>query len=233
MRSLNPYPSKWPLRLGLLACLVLASVVPAPAQDARLAAPPGPEAANRNRISDALSKGDVATAEKEIDALKAKQPAAPAPPAPPKNGSVFYEEIKACGFYPQETRLECVLDIKQKGGYGGPVGAFGSFEYVYFCVDWSGDGVFSAGEAVGLGIVQMHDEAGPANPPWQYAVYRDINPPGGLRTSNAGASAATTTTGPTRKARAILSWFTPPTSCNYSPVWGNIVDFTIRLDPIR
>ena len=210
------------LGLTLVLGLILMSVVAASAQDA----------ASRSRISDALSKGDVAAAEKEMEALKAKLPAASPAPAP-KSGSVFYEEIKACGFYPQESRLECVIDIKQKGGYGGPVGAFGSFEFVQFCVDWNGDSVFSASDVVGMGIVQMHDEASAASPPWQYAVYQDINPPGGLRTSNSGASTTTTTGGPTRKARAILSWFSAPTSCNYSPIWGNIVDFVIRLDPIR
>ncbi|HYO13226.1 MAG TPA: hypothetical protein VE685_08545 [Thermoanaerobaculia bacterium] len=141
--------------------------------------------------------------------------------------------IQTCGFYPQETRLECVIDIKQPGGYGGPIGSFGSFEFVQFCVDGDNDGQFSAGESVGLGIVHVHDETLEAAPPWQYAIYRDIDPPGGLRTSNSGSTTTTITNGTTRRARAILSWVVAPTDCNFSPVWGNRVDFRIRLDPIR
>jgi hypothetical protein len=44
--------------------------------------------------------------------------------------------------------------------------------------------VFSALESVGQGIVQLHDDSN--NPPWEYAVYRDINPPGGFHGSPCG-----------------------------------------------
>ena len=36
--------------------------------------------------------------------------------------------------------------------------------------------------------------------------------------------------GPTRKARSILSWALPPTNCNYTPIWGNALNYRIRLD---
>lgn len=159
--------------------------------------------------------------------------------AVPASGSVAYEQLRACGFYPQETRLECALDIKQRFGYGGNIGGFGSFEFVYFCVDWNCDGQFNPAEAVGMGIVHMHDESGGGSPTWQYAVYRDIDPPGQrspqclVRTGPGGPGVVTQTNGPTHAARAILSWFSPPTSCNYSPFWGNVLDFRIRFDPLR
>jgi hypothetical protein len=203
------------VRLGSIL-LVALTLAPNPAQ----AQKPN-DKATREKISEALSKGDLATAQKLL-APSAKAVAEPSP---------FYEEIKACGFYPQETRIECVIEIKQPFGYGGPIGSFGSFEFVQMCVDWNNDGVFTALESVGQGIVQVHDD--PFNPPWEYAVYRDINPPGGFRTSNTGATTTTTTNGPTLRARAVLSWLVAPSDCNFIPIWGNIVNFNIRLDPIR
>lgn len=144
-----------------------------------------------------------------------------------------YEELTACGFYPQETRLECIMDIKRRSGYGGPVGFTGTIEHVLFCVDWNNSGSYSQNEVVGMGTVQMHDELN-NSPPWQYAVYRDFDPLGGLRTINTPVNSAdTNTTAPSRKARAILSWNVAPQTCNDIPFWGNIVDFRIRFSPIR
>lgn len=221
------------LSSSLLVLLTLSSSGPAHAQPAATAAKAQAHIANektvRTAISDALGKGDLALAQKLLISAAPKSQTA----VGGFDGSVFYEAIKACGFYPQESRLACVIDIKQPVGYGGPVGSFGSFEYVHFCIDWDNDGAFTAGESVGSGIVHMHDEVIQAQPPWQYAVYRNIDPPGGLRTSNTGAMTNTTSNATTRKARAILSWSAAPTDCNYSPVWGNIIDFQIRLDPIR
>lgn len=58
----------------------------------------------RARISEALAKGDTATAQKMLTELSAGvKPSAPAAVA----------TIRACGFYPHETRLKCVLDIKR------------------------------------------------------------------------------------------------------------------------
>lgn len=188
------------------------------------------EDALRARVSEALIKGDLASVEKWMAEALAEKNSAEAVAPSPVNGSVAYEEIKACGFYPQETRLECVFDIKQNFGFGGPLETFGSTEYVSFCVDWNNDGVFQNTELVGQGNVVLHDGSGKAN----YAVYRDINIPGGLRTrTTAPSTATTTTTGPLLNAQATLSWVSPPTGCNFSPVWGNVFKFRIRLDPIR
>ena len=195
-------------------------------------APLGVGQADRARVLEALGRGDVAGAEKVMLSLQAQLPAAP-PPSEIQGGSVFYEELKSCGLYTQSTRLECVIEIKQRNGYNGPVGAFGSVEHVYFCIDWNNNGTFTQLESVGQGSVQMHDEASNARPPWFYAVYRDFDPFGGFRTSNGGATAATVTNAPTLRVQATLSWFTAPTGCNFHPVWGNTIVFPVRLDPIR
>lgn len=181
--------------------------------------------AERAEISKYIETGDFATADKLLTSVQ------PSPDI--KGGSVYFEELESCGFYPQESRLECVIPIKQQFGYGGPVGSFGSHEHVLFCVDWDQNGVYTQNEVVGSGMVHVHDEAGAVTPPWRYAVYRDIDPVGGPRTSNAGAVTNTTTAGPTYKARAVLSWYAALPNCNATPVFGNARDFQIRFDPIR
>jgi hypothetical protein len=157
----------------------------------------------------------------------------PLPCCPTPTELTNYEEIKSCGLYPQEARLECVIEIKQLFGYAGPIGSPASFEHVLFCVDWNGAGGFTQDEVVGEVTLHIHDEGAGGNPPWFYAVYRDVMPPGGPRTSNGGANTTTTTNGPSLQARAILSWFVAPTGCNFVPQWGNVVNFQIRLDPVR
>lgn len=179
----------------------------------------------RSKVSAALAKGDSATAAKLLTELSAGLKA-PTAAAPVWNTS--FEEIRACGFYPQETRLECVLDIKQAGGYGGPVGSIGSFEYVSFFVDWGNDG-FQITDYVGSGIVNVVDGSAKTN----FAVYRDFNPPGGSRTSNSGGTATTTTNGPTFRALAKLSWAIPSITPGAPVAFGNELVFTIRMNPIR
>jgi len=157
------------------------------------------------------------------------------PCCPTPTQIVSYEELVACGFYPQETRLECVINVKQPSCYGGNgIDASGSFEHVLFCVDWNNDGVFGQNEVVGEVTLQMHNESAGNAGPWNYAVYRDMVPPSGPRTSNGNVGLTTTqTNGPTFRARAILSWDTAPTGCSFIPQFGNVLNFPIRLDPIR
>jgi hypothetical protein len=185
---------------------------------------------DRAKVSTLIEKGDTSSAQKLMLEF---QPPSEIIPLPNLKYNVQYEEIKACGFYPQETRLECVLDIKRTNGYAGPIGSPGSIENVLFCVDWNGDGFFDSSESVGEGSVAMHDESAGAQPTWQYAVYRDFDPRGGVRTSNTGNTTTTVTNGPTRRARAILSWFVESPNCNTAPIWGNVFDFRMRFDPIR
>ncbi|HEX6900220.1 MAG TPA: hypothetical protein VF789_10925 [Thermoanaerobaculia bacterium] len=188
---------------------------------------------NRSRIIEALNRGNLAEAEKLFSQFSN------APGKAAAQSIKSFEEIAACGFYPQETRLECIVNIKSTGGYGGAPTGRATHEFVSFWVDWDCSGSYSADEAVGLGIVHMHDEVAGAPPVWQYAVYRDIDPPGSLsdkcfmRTGPGGNPVMTKTRTLTLNARAILSWFAPVTSFNSVPVWGNVVNFRIRLDPIR
>jgi hypothetical protein len=236
MRTPLSFTAKGFFILGL-ALLAL----PCAAQDAKPAQDEPRRAqavdANRERIVRALEQGDTVGAEKLFTEFRSSSSAKAA--TIPQNFSVAYEELKACGFYPQETRLECIVDIKRPGGYGGAPTGRATHEFVTFYVDWNCDKSFSADEAVGLGIVHIHDEVDGAPPVWQYAVYRDIDPPGSLsdkcfmRTGPGGNPVMTKTRTLTINARAILSWFAPVTTPNAVPFWGNTINFRIRLDPIR
>lgn len=192
----------------------------------------GEKDAERANVAGMIEKGDTTGAEKLMLELQSKSPQNNHSVQAP-NFNVQYEEIKACGFYPQETRLECMIEIKRTNGYGGPIGSPGTIENVLFCIDYNNSGTYDQSESVGEGGVAIHDESAGAQPTWQYAVYRDFDPRGGVRTSNAGNNTITTTNGPTRRGRAILSWFVHPTGCNYVPFWGNVVNFRIRFDPVR
>jgi len=209
-----------------LSFMMAASCLQAQETVQRMAAAAPAVDAARGRVAEAMAKGDSATAEKILGSIaNAPGPNAVAFPA----GNTTYEEIRSCGFYPQESRLECIVDIKQPLGYGGPVGAFGSYEFVSFYVDWQGNG-FQASDYAGAGIVHVTDGSAGTS----FAVYRDIDPPTGPRTSFSGATSNTTTNGPILKARAILQWLTPVCGPNQTPSpWGNVVNFTIRLMPIR
>jgi hypothetical protein len=137
----------------------------------------------------------------------------------PPGSSVFYEELKACGYHPQREELDCTVEIKQRFGFiGVPAIGAGSNEFVLFCVDY----------ADGLGLVpvhtngvHVHDEAFGVQPKWYFGLVVQSNP----------RLLALVNNGRTLKARAILSWNVPPTACNRVPVWGNWLDFRIRLDP--
>jgi len=178
--------------------------------------------AARAKVADLLSKGDSVSVEKILGEMAAGKANAVGP------GNTTFEEIRSCGFYPQETRLECVVDIKQQGGYGGPIGSFGTFEYVAFYVDWQGNG-FQLSDYVGSGIVHITDGSSGTG----FAVYRDFNPPGGFRTVNNGGTAPTNTSGPILKVLARLQWGQPTTGPNSPIVWGNQLVFPIRMMPIR
>ena len=139
----------------------------------------------------------------------------------------YWENIESCGFYPQEARLGCVIKQKLRYGYGGSI-LNGSMEHVKFCVDWDGNGSWQSYDSVGESHVHVHDDSDPS---WNYLVYRDINP--WMRGTGARTLDGVTNSHPTYKAKAILSWFSPPTDCNDVPYYGDIFEFRIQLDPMR
>jgi hypothetical protein len=131
-------------------------------------------------------------------------------------GSLFFEQMPCVGYDPQRRQFAAPIKIKQSFGFGGtPLP--GSREHVLHCVaDASGNLVPVAQDSVHL----ANAIAG-AGPTWQFAV---------IANANQNLALIYPMSGQTRRARSILSWALAPTSCNYTPIWGNAVNYRIRLD---
>jgi hypothetical protein len=131
-------------------------------------------------------------------------------------GSLFYEEMSCSGYDPQRRQFAAPIKIKQVGGFGlAPLP--GSREYVLHCVaDVSG-----VLQPVGQDSVHLSNAMAGQTPTWQFAV---------ITSANENLQTIQPMNNETRKARSILSWALPPTSCNYVPIWGNALNYRIRLD---
>jgi hypothetical protein len=70
--------------------------------------------------------------------------------------------------------------------------------------------------------VHLANALGNQSPTWQFAVIANAH-------ENLGT--VYPMNGQTRRARSILSWGFTPTNCNYQPIWGNALNYRIRLDP--
>jgi hypothetical protein len=131
-------------------------------------------------------------------------------------GSLFYEELPCAGYDPQRRQFAAPIKIKQTFGFGGaPLP--GSREYVLHCV------ADPAGVLRPVGRDSVHlSDALPGNfPSWQFAVITSA-------TENLGLIQPMNNQ--TRRARSILSWQIPPNSCYFQPIWGNALNYRIRLD---
>jgi hypothetical protein len=120
-------------------------------------------------------------------------------------GSLFYEQMSCVGYDPQRRQFAAPVKIKQVFGFGGaPLP--GSREHVLHCV------------ADAAGVLQP---VGHDTPTWQFAV---------ITNANDNLQTIQPMNNQTRVARSILSWALPPTGCNYQPIWGNALNYRIRLD---
>jgi hypothetical protein len=129
-------------------------------------------------------------------------------------GSLFYEQMPCVGYDPQRRQFAAPIKIKQPFGFGGaPLP--GSREYVLHCVaDASGTLVPVAQDSVHLANSDFR-------PTWQFAV---------IANANQNLHTIQPMNGQPRRARSILSWALPPRSCDYKPIWGNALNYNIRLD---
>jgi hypothetical protein len=131
-------------------------------------------------------------------------------------GSLFYEEMSCVGYDPQRRQFAAPVKIKQTFGFGGaPLP--GSREHVLHCVA-NANGTLLP---VGFDSVHLANALAGQVPTWQFAVivYANLN----LQTIQP-------MNGQTRRARSILSWAFTPTNCNFTPIWGNALNYHIRLD---
>ncbi len=130
-------------------------------------------------------------------------------------GSLAYEEMSCCGYDPQRRTFACPVRINRNVGFGGsPLP--GSREYVMHCVY---DAAAAAWRHVGTDSVHLSNSV--AAPTWQFAV---------VANAHMNLPLVQPMDGATRRARSILSWGFRPTSCAFVPIWGNALDYRIRLD---
>ena len=131
-------------------------------------------------------------------------------------GNLFYEEMSCCGYDPQRRQFGCPVKVKQPFGFG-PAPLPGSREYVLNCVA-DPNGVF---QPVAADSVHLANEMLGNAPSWQFAV---------IASGNQNLDLIYPMGGETRRARSILSWGFEPTDCEFQPIWGNALDYRIRLD---
>ena len=141
----------------------------------------------------------------------------------PISGNTYYEELACVGYQPQQQRLEGVVYIYQPSGYGTDVCGPGSTEYVRFYLSYDNGAT------------------------WQdqgMTSFRAYNIPQGTEGTKRLEYAVSLPVSPTRKlcflnplilVRAILSWNNPPppNQPNWTPVWGNVRDASILVEPRR
>jgi hypothetical protein len=131
-------------------------------------------------------------------------------------GSIFYEEMSCSGYDPQRRQFASPIKIKQVFGFGGaPLP--GSREYVLHCVA----DPFGVLQPVGRDSVHLANALAGQLPTWQFAV---------ITNANENLQLLQPMNNQTRIARSILSWALPPTGCNFVPIWGNALNYRIRLD---
>ncbi len=148
--------------------------------------------------------------------------ASPFEPVLQIQGNTRYEEIGCVGFQPQFDRLEAVVFVNQPTGYGGDVCSAGTPEYVRFYLSWDG-GTTWVDQGVSSFTAFNIPETDHCR--LEYAVSREINPPKKKFCSVANIVLA----------RAILSWNVepPPNDPSFTPVWGNVHDTRIMVDPFQ
>jgi len=131
-------------------------------------------------------------------------------------GSTYFEEMSCSGYDPQRRQFASPIKIKQTFGFGAaPLP--GSREYVLHCVA-DANGVLVP---VGIDSVHLADAVGGQGPTWQFAA---------IVNANRNLQTIYPMDGAPRRARSILSWALTPTNCNYMPIWGNALNYRIRLD---
>jgi len=132
-------------------------------------------------------------------------------------GSLFYEEMPCAGYDPQRRQFAAPVKIKQVFGFGGaPLP--GSREFVLHCVA-DPNGVL---QPVGRDSVHLADALPVGGQPtWQFAV---------IVNATENLQVIYPMNGALRRARSILSWNFRPPDCNFTPIWGNALNYNIRLD---
>lgn len=138
-------------------------------------------------------------------------------------GNTHYEELVCVGYHPQQERLEAVVYVYQPSGYGTDVCGPGTPEYVRFYLSFNNGATW---QDQGLTSFQAFNipEGTEGGKRLEYAATLAVDPRRRLCFFD-----------PLIKVRAILSWNNPPppNQPNWPPVWGNVLEETIQVEPLR
>lgn len=134
-----------------------------------------------------------------------------------------FEELGCVGLQPQTERLEAVIYVNEPNGYGGPLCSPGSREFVRFYASTDHGGSW---RDLGLAMVQVWDlpEGTDGRGRLEYAVTREAD----FRRRLCRYPQIV-------RIRAILSWDMPPPpdTPDFTPIWGNVVDVDVLVEPAR
>lgn len=133
------------------------------------------------------------------------------------NSNIFYERLNGCGYHPQAEMASCDVELRRTFGFGGfPAG---STEWVRFCLDCTGNGVWNY---TTTGFVHVTNDISGFTPSYFFEAHATtFDAPAACTNNNGGAGVF----------RAILSWVLKPATCNSRPFWGNTITETFRRDP--
>ena len=147
----------------------------------------------------------------------------PFEPVLPLSGSTFYEELGCVGYQPQQRRLEAVVYVKQPSGYGTDVCGPGTPEYVRFYLSFDGGATWQDQGMTSFQAFNIPEGTDGAKR-LEYAVTLPVHVPSRFCFFD-----------PLIRVRAILSWNNPPPANqpNWPPIWGNVREATILLEPFR
>jgi hypothetical protein len=144
-------------------------------------------------------------------------------PVLPISGNTFYEELACVGYHPQQQRLEGVVYIYQPSGYGTDICGPGTPEYVRFYLSFDNGATW---QDQGMTSFQAYNipEGTDGGKRLEYAVSLAVDPKRKLCVFDSLI-----------RVRAILSWNNPPPANqpNWPPVWGNVREATIQVEPRR
>ncbi len=139
------------------------------------------------------------------------------------SGNTHYEELGCVGYHPQQKRLEGVVYVYQPSGYGTDICGAGTTEFVRFYLSYDHGATW---QDQGMTSFQAYNipEGTDGAKRLEYAVSLAVDP-----TRKPCAS------DPLIRVRAILSWNDPPppNQPNWTPVWGNVRQATILVEPRR
>jgi hypothetical protein len=144
-------------------------------------------------------------------------------PVLPISGNTYYEQLGCIGYQSQQRQLEGVVYINQPSGYGTDICGPGTTEFVRFYLSFDQGATW---QDQGLTSFQAYNI--PSGTEGGKRLEYAVSLPAKLKGRFCWAD-------PLIKMRGILSWNDPPppNQPNWTPVWGNVRETIILMEPRR